>query len=115
MCGRGDQSEGEGKPRQRSVQQIERLTNPKSQRSAPHSGLGTGTPTIAQMEYYLRPAPLAMEWIGGREDYLCHPLLTVKLTHGTLFVFTPIDDLHFCHEAHFCDEAIRAFSPESYR
>ena len=38
-----------------------------------------------------------------RKDYQMHPLFSMRLGRGTLLVFSPIDDLFFCHEAFFPD------------
>lgn len=45
------------------------------------------------------PKSLDRTDVGHRKSYRIHPRFTVKCTHGTLFVFSYIDDLHFCHEA----------------
>ena len=38
-------------------------------------------------------------------DYVVHPIFCVRLGAGTLLVFSPIDDLFFCHEAWFDDSS----------
>ena len=38
---------------------------------------------------------------GSRSTYVIHPKFGVPCEFGTLFIFTPHDDLRFCHEAHF--------------
>ena len=38
---------------------------------------------------------------ANRKEYKVHPLFTVRLSHGTLFIFSPEDDVYFCHEAAF--------------
>ena len=38
---------------------------------------------------------------ADRKQYVVHPLFTVSLARGTLFIFSPIDDVFFCHEAGF--------------
>ena len=37
--------------------------------------------------------------------YVVHPSYCVKLTAGTLLVFSPVDDVFFCHEAAFLRDA----------
>lgn len=49
------------------------------------------------------PASLQKTDVQNRKSYLIHPRFTVKCTHGTLFVFSHLDDLHFCHEARCSD------------
>lgn len=34
---------------------------------------------------------------------------------GTLFIFSPLDDLHFCHEAEFDQEVLRAAGAAGHR
>ena len=41
----------------------------------------------------------------NRNDYVIHPTFCTKLGSGTLLVFSPVDDLLFCHEAWFGDPA----------
>jgi len=36
-----------------------------------------------------------------RDDYVTHPIFSTQLGAGTLLIFTPEDDLFFCHEASF--------------
>ena len=36
-----------------------------------------------------------------RDDYVTHPIFSTRLGAGTLLIFTPEDDLFFCHEASF--------------
>ena len=43
------------------------------------------------------------------------PEITIRLSHGTLFIFSPLDDLFFCHEAHFPDEVLREMGATGYR
>ena len=35
------------------------------------------------------------------KEYVCCPSLVIPLTHGTLLIFDPLDDLFFCHEVAF--------------
>ena len=42
---------------------------------------------------------------ASRDEYVMHPLYSVPLGSGTLLVFSPIDDLNFCHEAFFAHDA----------
>jgi len=39
-----------------------------------------------------------------RNKYVTHPVFSTRLGAGTLLVFTPEDDLFFCHEAYFSNE-----------
>ena len=32
-------------------------------------------------------------------------MFTIRLSHGTLFIFSPEDDVYFCHEAAFPQDA----------
>ena len=41
-----------------------------------------------------------------RAEYEVHPLFTIRLSHGSLFIFSPLDDIFFCHEACFPDDAV---------
>ena len=41
---------------------------------------------------------------AGRDKYVTHPVFSSRLGAGTLLVFTPEDDLFFCHEAYFSKE-----------
>ena len=41
----------------------------------------------------------------NRKHYIVHPIFCTKLGSGTLLVFSPVDDLLFCHEAWFGDPA----------
>ena len=41
---------------------------------------------------------------AGRDKYVTHPVFSTRLGAGTLLVFTPEDDLFFCHEAYFSKE-----------
>ena len=43
---------------------------------------------------------------AGRAQYEVHPLFTIRLSHGSLFIFSPLDDIFFCHEACFPDGAV---------
>ena len=42
-----------------------------------------------------------------RDTYVTHPVFSTRLGAGTLLVFTPEDDLFFCHEAYFSKEGER--------
>ena len=43
------------------------------------------------------------------------PEFTIRLSHGTLFIFSPLDDLFFCHEARFPDEILSEMGATGYR
>ena len=54
----------------------------------------------APMDFKLSfPPPDARDTHRG--NYLIHPLFTVSLSRGTLYIFPPLDDIFFCHEAVF--------------
>jgi hypothetical protein len=69
-------------------------------------------------------APMDMVLSFPRHAALAHdrskydgrrPEFTIRLSHGTLFIFSPLDDLFFCHEAHFPDEVLREKGATGYR
>ena len=49
------------------------------------------------------------------ETYVTHPVLNVKLSHGTLFLFAPTDDLFFCHEVAFDPSTLGECGASGYR
>ena len=54
----------------------------------------------APMDFKLSfPPPDARDTHRG--NYLIHPLFTVSLSRGTLYVFSPLDDIFFCHSRLF--------------
>ena len=42
---------------------------------------------------------------SGCKDYVIHPSCCISLGKGTLLVFSPVDDVFFCHEAFFLEDA----------
>ena len=52
------------------------------------------------------PDKLTDDCIGNAMQYTKHPAFTFPCAGGTLFIFTCVDDLFFCHEAEF-DQQIR--------
>jgi len=52
------------------------------------------------------PSSLDISAVSDRESYKIHPRFTIKCTHGTLFVLSYYDDLHFCHEARCSDTVV---------
>ena len=52
---------------------------------------------------------------GKRSSYVVHPLFSVPCGSGTLFVFSPTDDLFFCHEASFEPATLNHFGASGYR
>lgn len=54
----------------------------------------------ATMNCILRFPPIDNPY-GSRQEYVAHPTFTVPLRPGTLFLFSPMDDLFFTHEAEF--------------
>ena len=53
--------------------------------------------------------------VGQRDHYVVHPTFRVPMAAGTLFIFSPLDDLHFCHEAEFDQEVLRAAGAAGHR
>ena len=47
-----------------------------------------------------------------RDSYVCQPLYTAELSDGRVFVFSPFDDLQFCHEVSF---GVSSLEPDSFR
>ena len=47
--------------------------------------------------------PQPSDYSASREEYVIHPIFCTTLGAGTLLVFSPVDDLFFCHEAFFGD------------
>lgn len=60
--------------------------------------------TYAGMDFKLSFPP-QIDPSANRKEYKVHPLFTVRLSHGTLFIFSPDDDVYFCHEAAFPKDA----------
>jgi hypothetical protein len=52
---------------------------------------------------------------GDRATYIVKPEFTVRCSHGTLLIFTPLDDLFFCHEARFPKDVLEDMGAEGYR
>lgn len=52
---------------------------------------------------------------GKRSTYVVHPLFSVPCRFGTLFVFSPTDDLFYCHEAFFEPATLSRFGATGYR
>ena len=50
-----------------------------------------------------------------RSTYVTKPLFSVPCGSGTLFVFSPLDDLFFCHEAFFEPRTLSRFGAAGYR
>mgnify|MGYP001161671204 CR=1 FL=1 len=53
--------------------------------------------------------------VGQRSTYVVHPLFSVPCGCGTLFVFSPTDDLFYCHEAFFEPITLSRFGATGYR
>lgn len=56
----------------------------------------------ADMTFALSFAPRD-DLFAGRKEYRIHPIFCTRLGSGTLLVFSPVDDLFFCHEVYFED------------
>jgi hypothetical protein len=52
---------------------------------------------------------------GKTSTYVVHPLFSVPCSFGTLFVFSPIDDLFYCHSAFFEPATLSRFGATGYR
>lgn len=59
----------------------------------------------ADMTFALSFFPAGQANNTKRKNYVIHPTFCTKLGSGTLLVFSPVDDLLFCHEAWFGDPA----------
>ena len=53
--------------------------------------------------------------VGQRSTYVVHPLFSVPCGCGTLFVFSPTDDLFYCHEAFFEPITLSRFGATGFR
>ena len=61
------------------------------------------------------PPELDEACIGNTKSYTVHPTFTVPCAGGTLFIFTCLDDLFFCHEAHFEEQVLKSAGATGYR
>ena len=59
--------------------------------------------------------PASRQTAGYKEMYVEHPSLCVKLSHGTLFILAPTDDLFYCHEVSFDSATLAKSGHEGYR
>ena len=59
--------------------------------------------------------PVSCENAERIQTYVTHPMLNVKLSHGTLFMFAPTDDLFFCHEVAFDPSTLGECGASGYR
>ena len=77
-------------------------------RQAPNSCVLIWTEGNADMTFSLSFPPTtawgSTNFEAGRDNYVTHPVFSTRLGAGTLLVFTPEDDLFFCHEAYFSKE-----------
>ena len=69
-------------------------------------------PMVLQLSF---PGVSAHDAAGKRSTYVEHPLFSVPCRFGTLFVFSPTDDLFYCHEAAFEPATLRRFGATGYR
>ena len=67
-------------------------------------------PMVLQLSF-----PGASGTAGKRSSYVVHPLFSVPCSFGTLFVFSPTDDLFYCHEAFFEPATLTRFGATGYR
>ena len=61
------------------------------------------TPMVLSLSF---PAELDEACIGSTTSYRVHPTFSVPCSGGTLFIFTCLDDLFFCHEAKFEEQVM---------
>ena len=59
--------------------------------------------------------PESRSTASDRKKYVTHPSLCVKLSHGTLFILAPTDDLFFCHEVTFDPSTLVEKDASGYR
>ena len=59
--------------------------------------------------------PVSCENAERIQTYVTHPMLNVKLSHGTLLMFAPTDDLFFCHEVAFDPSTLGECGASGYR
>ena len=69
-------------------------------------------PMVLQLTF---PEASAHDAAGNRSTYVVHPLFRVPCKFGTLFVFSPLDDLFFCHEAFFEPATLSRYGATGYR
>ena len=69
-------------------------------------------PMVLQLSF---PEVGAFGGAEKRSTYVVHPLFSFPCRFGTLFVFSPIDDLFFCHEAFFDPATLSRFGATGYR
>ena len=48
--------------------------------------------------------PQPSDYSAHRKEYVIHPIFCTTLGAGTLLVFSPVDDLFFCHEVFFAEQ-----------
>ena len=70
------------------------------------------TPMVLFLSF---PPELDEACIGNTKSYTVHPTFTVPCAGGTLFIFTCLDDLFFCHEAHFEEQVLKSAGATGYR
>jgi hypothetical protein len=69
-------------------------------------------PMVLQLSF---PRTCTRDGVGIRSTYVVHPLFSVPCGFGTLFVFSPTDDLFYCHEAFFEPATFSRFGALGYR
>ena len=69
-------------------------------------------PMVLQLSF---PGRRTRECTGNRSTYVMDPLFSVPCEFGTLFVFSPTDDLFYCHEAFFEPATLSDFGAKGYR
>ena len=67
-------------------------------------------PMVLQLSY-----PAYGRNAGDRTTYKCHPEFSVPCDDGTLFVFSPLDDLFYAHQVRFGDATLAVLGGSGYR
>ena len=76
---------------------------------AANKSKGAMVPGSDVLVYSAGPLPVLFAWCFTRgrpghyvkrERYQLHPAMQIYLTHGSVFVFKALDDVHFYHEVH---------------
>jgi hypothetical protein len=69
-------------------------------------------PMVLQLSF---PGSRSRDGVGQRSTHVVHPLFSIPCGFGTLFVFSPTDDLFSCHEAFFEPTTLCSFGATGYR
>ena len=88
-----------------------------------NSGQNTQVPNSNVLIWSMGNAPMVLQLsypaygrgAGDRRTYTCHPEFSVPCGDGTLFIFSPLDDLFYAHQACFSDATLVALGDSGYR